>query len=92
MPLVLRQVSHHFPARPQNATTAANLLVHLSSRSNGLVEVALIPANASFASTTSIVCGASIQQSASVSHLGLGSLWKGFTRWRMCAGLEVASA
>ena len=33
-----------------------------------VVEVASIPANASFASTTSIVCGASIQQSASVSQ------------------------
>ena len=46
-----------------------------------VVEVASIPANASFASTTSIVCGASIQQSASVSQ---------FVPWTFVEGLQQA--
>ena len=41
-------------------------------------EVASIPANTSFAPTTSIVCGASIQQSASVSQ---------FVPWTFVKGL-----
>ena len=45
------------------------------------MEVASIPANASFASTTFIVCGASIQQSASVSQ---------FVPWTFVEGLQQA--
>ena len=43
-----------------------------------VVEVASIPANASFASTSSIVCAASIQQSASVSQFGPRTFVEGF--------------
>ena len=46
-----------------------------------MVEVASIPANASFASTTSIVCGVSIQQSASVSQ---------FVPWTFVEGVQQA--
>ena len=42
-----------------------------------VVEVASFLANASFASTTSIVCGASIQQSASVSQFVLETFVEG---------------
>ena len=46
-----------------------------------MVEVASIPANASFAYTTLIVCGAPIQQSASVSQ---------FVLWMFVKGLQQA--
>ena len=57
-----------------------------------VVEVASIPANASFASTTSIVCSVSIFQSAIFHSLCLGRLWKGFSRRRTRAVLGVTSA
>ena len=57
------------------------LPLHLSSRSNGRGRGGINPANASFASKTSIIYGASIQQSASVSQ---------FVPWTFVEGLQQA--
>ena len=65
----------------QGATTVAGLPFISPQDQTVVVEVASIPANASFASTTSIVCGASIQQSASVSQ---------FVPWMFVEGLQQA--
>ena len=62
-------VFHHVTdGNCQGATTAAGLRFISPQVQTVAVEVASIPSNVSFASTTSIVCGASIQQSAGVSH------------------------
>ena len=61
----------------QGATTAAGLPLHPPRNQTVVVEVASIPANASFASTTSIVCGASIQQSANFSQFALWTFVEG---------------
>ena len=53
-----------------------------------MVEVASILANASFASTTSVVCGALIQQSASVSLFVLWTFVEGLSRRRTRAVLR----
>ena len=86
VPLVLRQVFSPFSTASQIVTAKAPplppvfLCISLQDQTV-VVEVASIPANASFAYTTSIVCGASFQQSASVSQ---------FMPWMFVEGLQQA--
>ena len=86
VPLVLQQVFSPLPTASQMVTAKAPPLppvfLCISPQDQTVVvEVASIPANASFAYTTSIVCGASFQQSASVSQ---------FMPWMFVEGLQQA--
>ena len=71
-----------FSTTSQMVTSKAPVFLCISPQDQTVVmEVASIPANASFASTTSIVHGASIYQSANVSQIG---------PWTFVGGLQQA--